>query len=214
MLLRKDDPWLDDLPVPDIRDWRVVDESGDTIGFVQSLVVDAGAMKLEAVLTGANDRYPADEIDVAENTVRVRKRLERREGQAPQTCPEESRGFLAAYRDHHARSYDGDGVPFDALSAAYRFGRERALDADYARRSFLRAEEDVRAEYVSRRLRPPFALARPAVEFGYNLIQQLYRYDPSGMERADRQIMTAEGGAQASTRAGSPMDTGTPLGSE
>ncbi len=211
MLLRKDDPWPKDLPVPDIRDWRVLDAEGRTVGFVQSLAIDRNDMRFEALLTGASDRYAADDVEVGDGVVRINRTLERRRPSDEAEKAGRHTGFEEAFGDHFRRTFESRGLDFDDVRPAYQFGRIMALDADYSRRSFVRAEEDLRAEYVARRLHPPFAAAREAVRFGYQLAQNLDRYRDAGMDREEKQIVgEGEPSTSGSARTGSAMDTGSP----
>lgn len=211
MLLRKDDPWIEELPIPDVRDWRVVDADGKSVGFVQSVVVDKPDNVFEAVLTGANDRFSAEEIDVDGGVVRVTRSLKRRE------VPRERRdrqflSFGDAYRDHFERAFRDQDVSFEAAREAYTFGRVIRLDADFAGRTFEHAEEDVRGTYAVRRPKLPYEVVRQAVRFGYELAQSLDRHEEGGMERERQQIMGPdEHSAGASVRTGHSMHTGRPI---
>lgn len=176
MLLRKDDPWLAGLPVPDLRGWRVLDAGGGSIGFVQSLAVDPKALSVEAVFTGANERFPGSDIEIEDGVVRLRQRMERRRPHDHPSDFDAFQGFEAAYRDHYRLAYavameGGAPLKYEALRHAYEFGRAIALDADYQRRTFGSAEEDVEAEYVARGLAPRYDLAREAVRTGYEVAQ-------------------------------------------
>jgi hypothetical protein len=175
MLLRKDDPWPRGLPVPDIRGWRVLDARGQPIGFVQSLAVDPKDLIVEAILTGANDRFPGADIEIEEAVVRVNQRMERRSEGGPCQDFNAFRGFEAAYRDHYEHVYappeGGQELTYDAVRPAYEFGREIALDADYQRRTFQSSEEDLKAEYVARGLSPCYDVSREAIRTGYKLAQ-------------------------------------------
>ena len=182
MLLRKDDAWLEKLPVPDIRNWRVVDRDGIEIGFVESLVVDRQNNVFEAVLTGANDRFSASEVEVEDGVVRVRRAIRPRSKDSEEpvgSAPE----FQASYEQHFIEAYDSGEWSLGDLIPAYRFGREAASDADFSGRSFEHAEEDLRARYAGKRLQPPFSIARGAVERGYSLVHTTRPSIPGGQTR-------------------------------
>lgn len=179
MLLRKDDAWLEKLPVPDIRNWRVVDGNSMEIGFVETLVVDRQNNAIEAVLTGANDRFSASEIEIEDGVVRVTRVLRPRSDESDESdgsAPE----FRKSYERHFSEVYDSSEWRLEDLLPAYRFGREAASDADFTGRSFEHAEEDLRAHYLSRRLQPPFHIARGAVERGYSLVHTTRPSTPGG----------------------------------
>lgn len=206
MLLRKDDPWLDNMPIPDLRNWRVVDENDQHIGFVETLVVDRQNNAVEAVMIGPNDRFAADDIDVGENVVRVRRSLHRiQEDTYDREIPP---GFDAAFRQHFDDVYGDAGITHEDLLPAYRFGREKALDADFAGRSAASAEEDLKAHYRERRFEYPFEVARGAVFFGYELVHGARPFKMAGLDREAMQILkpshittedSAEAGASTST---------------
>ena len=192
MLLRKDDPWADKLPIPDIRNWRVFDQHGEMLGFVETLVVDWSSNTFEALLIGANDRFSAGEIEIDEGIVRVNREMKRR------TAVEERyealpTNFEKAYREHFQNSYDGEVWTIDDLLPAYHFGREMAYDADFAALTFGSAEEDLKGRYASRGLRPPFDAARDAVRCGYSLAHRGQPSAQGGLDRDDRQNMDASG---------------------
>ena len=168
MLLRKDDPWAEGLPIPDIRNWRVFDQHGDMLGFVETLVVDWSSNTFEALLIGANDRFTAAEIEIGEGSVHVNRDLSRRAvvDETYHALPTE---FEKAYREHFRDSYDSEAWTLEDLLPAYHFGREMAYDADFAALTFDAAQEDIKGRYASRRLSPPFEVAREAVRCSYSL---------------------------------------------
>jgi len=167
MLLRKDDPWDPDLPIPDIRNWRVIDGQDGPIGFVETLVVDPRENSFEALYAGANERFRADEIEIDEPIVRIVRPLERyRYSVAVSTA--RSGTFDDAFRDHF-ESFFGGQHDFDEHVAAYQFGREMAGDADFAGKSAAAAEADLEARYTASARQPPFEIVGKAVQFGYEL---------------------------------------------
>lgn len=182
MLLRKDDAWLDELPIPDIRNWRVVDQNSDELGFVETIVVDRQENAFEAVLIGPSDRFSAGELDIQDGVVRVTRVLRRAEeaSEQPDASPLE---FETSYARHFEERYAGGEWAFEDLLPAYRFGRVAASDADFAGRSFERAEEDLRGLYISKRLPPSFQVARNAVRHGYSLVHPTRPSEPGGLSR-------------------------------
>lgn len=182
MLLRKDDAWLEQLPVPDIRNWRVVDRDSIEIGFVETLVVDRQNNAFEAVLTGANDRFPASEVEIGDGVVRVTRALRPR-GEDSEEPVGSAPEFQESYERHFSEVYDSGEWSLEDLLPAYRFGREAASDADFTGQTFERAEEELRARYLSRRLQPPFHIARGAVERGYSLVHTTRPSTPGGQIR-------------------------------
>ena len=211
MLLRKDDAWLDELPIPDIRNWRVLDQDGNEVGFVQTIVVDRQNNAFEAVLTGANDRFGAKDIEIDEGFVRVTHALRRRTDDV-RGRDEPGRDFEESFRRHFEANYAGE--EWDNFLPAYRFGREMASDADFAGRSFRRAEEDLRARYVSKRARSPFESVRAAVQYGYGLARGTRSVPPGGLERGARQTVSREGvGSEQARESGSAMSNLHPNGS-
>lgn len=182
MLLRKDDAWLENLPIPDIRNWRVVDQNGQELGFVETIVVDRQENAFEAVLIGANDRFSADELDIQDGVVQIERVLRPAEKKSEE--PDASRpAFETSYSRHFEETYVGREWTYENLLPAYRFGREAASDADFSGRSFERAEEDLRALYVSRGFRPSFQVARNAVQHGYSLVHPPRPFEPGGLSR-------------------------------
>jgi hypothetical protein len=170
MLLRKDDPWDPELPIPDVRNWRVVDGQNTNIGFVETLVVDPRENLFEALFTGANERFKADEIEIDEHIVRIVRPLER--NREPVAVSAAGVGtFNDAYRDHF-ESVFGDERDFSEHVAAYQFGREMAGDADFAGISAVAAKEDLEARYTASARHPPFDVVRDAVQFGYELAHE------------------------------------------
>lgn len=182
MLLRKDDAWLEKLPIPDIRNWRVVDQNSDQLGFVETIVVERQENAFEAVLIGANDRFSADELDIEDGVVRIRRVLRPAEEKTEQPKASPA-GFETSYARHFEETYPGEDWALEDLLPAYRFGREAASDADFTGRSFERAEEDLRARYASKRLHPSFQVARGAVQHGYSLVHATRPSEPGGLSR-------------------------------
>lgn len=207
MLLRKDDAWLEKLPIPDIRNWRVLDQNGDEVGFVETLVVDRQNNAFEALLVGANDRFSADEVDVEAGVVRITRPLHRTSegvGDPNGYHPD----FETSYRRHFERTYDGDRWAFEDLLPAYRFGREIASDADFAGRPFQSAEDDLKAYYLIERRRPAYKIARDAIRCAYTLVQRIRPFEPGGLDREEMQILDRSvKAAQDSRTAGAAMST-------
>lgn len=179
MLLRKDDPWNAKLPIPDIRNWRVVDRQNVLIGFVESLVVDPRENIFEALFTGANERFHLDEIEIGEHVVCVTRPLERGSDADPTSTPGGGT-FDHAYRDHFTSVY-GEEADFDAYADAYQFGREMAGDADFAGLTAAAAHEDLEARHAASGLHPPYEIVRDAVHFGYTLAR-----GPGHLQIADK----------------------------
>ena len=186
MLLRKDDPWIASLTIPDIRDWRVVDADGRTVGFVQSLMVDDREGRVDALFIGANDRYGIDDVEIEDHRLCLRSTLSRRSSETESP----NRGlkhFQEAFRNHYNRVYghgDDDAAPaFEALQDAYALGRTMAGDADYSGRSFRRAEEDLRARYAAENMKLPYPVVREAVRFGYEAAQRQTHGEVAGLDR-------------------------------
>lgn len=210
MLLRKDDAWSRSFNIPDIRDWRVVDSNDRLLGFVEAVVIDLESNSLIAVMTGANDRFPADDLDVGDRLIKLRTPVDDRNddhtvGEADFATYED------AFRDHYRRRYSDGHRTFDELAHAYTFGRQMALDADFAGRSYSRAEEDLMAYWLSRNFRTTYREVRNAVAFAYKLTHDISRYRVTGMEREEKQILgDANRHADASERAGAHMGMGTP----
>lgn len=167
MLLRKDDPWDPELPILDIRNWRVVDEQDGPIGFVETLVVDSKENSFEALYTGANERFRADEIEIDEPIVRIVRPFERTRHSVAVSAAG-SGTFDDAFRKHFASVF-GTEHDFDEHAAAYQFGREMAGDADFAGKSAAAAEEDLEARYTASARQPPFHTVTELVRFGYEL---------------------------------------------
>lgn len=209
MLLRKDDPWEESLDIPDIRNWRVVDADGRQVGFVESLFVERTETRLEAIYTGANERFPISDIEVADGVVHVRHAVEGVKTASEVEAPTGT--FEKSFRAHFEDTYAGAGHSFDDLVYAYRFGRTLAADGDFAGRSFDAAEEDVRAYYAARPRPLPFDQVRGAVRFGFQLVHDIGRYQHSGMEREGKQILAPSGQSpETSSQAGTYMSTGRP----
>ncbi len=187
MLLRKDDPWIETLPIPDIRNWRVVDGREVVVGFVETVAVDREDDSFEAMYTGPNSRFPADALEIGDHVVRVLRPLEANTEPSTSTESRHAR-FDHAFFEHFNLHY-GDDYDFDRLLLAYQFGRETAGDADFAGRSFANAEEDLRARYGLSGLRTSFEEARPAIRFGYELARGTRRDADSDMSREEKQIV-------------------------
>lgn len=185
MLFRKDDEWIEKLPVPDIRNWPVLDQDGTHVGFVETVVADRQDSAFEAILTGANDRFSADEVGIEDGFIRVAHTLHRRPLDAEEVAESPSR-FEDSYRRHFEQGYAGEN--WNDYLRAYTFGREMAADADFAGRSFANAEEDLRAYYVSRQLQPPYRLVRDAIQHGYSLGLGMRLDDPYGLDQDEKQM--------------------------
>ncbi len=167
MLLRKDDPWIVGLSIPDIRNWHVYDGQNERIGIVETLAIEPQDKKFEALYTGPNERFPADEIEIGEGVVHISRPLERivdLVGVSESVKPR----FDDAFREHFEARV-GENRDFDRHLAAYRLGREMATDADFVGLTFAEAEEELRAHYASKWQHPPYSEVRPAVRFGYEL---------------------------------------------
>lgn len=203
MLLRNDDPWMDSLPIPDIRNWRVLDETGNDIGSVETLVIDRQNSAFEALLIGPNDRFAADEVEVGEGVIRITRPLHRRQ-ETESTMNGVPSDFENAYQRHFEKTFDTAEWSFDDVLPAYRFGRELASDADFAGRSFESAEEDIRAYYVSKRLPRAFHDIRPAILCGYTLVHRSRPYEGGGLNRDAKQILAGKSGQNAK-KAGAAM---------
>lgn len=213
MLLRKDDPWNSSLNLPDIRDWRVVDSEGRQVGFVESVVADSRNGAVEAIMTSANDRFTADEFDVDEHQIRLRRAVRVREephGRSPSPGAAFTT-FRDAYRNHFRDTFSDDERRFDEFADAYAFGRKMALDAHFSGRSYERAREDVRALWTMKHPARSFKSVEPAVRFAYELVVDSSRHESAGLDREQKQILgrSARNGAEAH-QAGTHMTTGKP----
>lgn len=167
MLLRKDDPWIVELAIPDIRNWHVYDGQNERIGIVETLAIESQDKKFEALYTGANERFPADEIEIGEGVVYISRPLERTANLVGASESVKPR-FDDAFREHFEARV-GEKRGFDRHLAAYRLGREMATDADFVGLSFTEAEEELRAHYAAKGQHPPYSEVRSAVQFGYEL---------------------------------------------
>ena len=204
MLLRKDDPWVEKLPISDIRNWRVFDREGSMVGFVETVVVDRSSNTFEALLIGANDRFAAGEVEIGEGVVRLNRDVTRRKA-VNENYDALPTDFEKAYREHFRNSYDNEAWTFDDLLPAYHFGREMAYDADFAALTFASAEDDLKGRYTSRRLRPHFGAAREAVRCAYTLAHRGHPSAQGGLDRDERQIMSASKGTGGASDAGAAM---------
>lgn len=181
MLLRKDDPWHPQASIPDVRNWRVVDANNREVGFVESVIVDFKSGVAEAIWIGPNERFAIDEIEVGDQVVRLRRPLEIGEGRAHEGDPVVSTGtFEDAYRDHFERHF-GDELSYEAVAAAYSFGREMSMDAHFAGRDYDRAREDLRALWVWRYPQRGYEPIEDAVRFAYELAREQRR--PNDVKR-------------------------------
>lgn len=167
MLLRKDDPWIADLPIPDIRNWRVMDRRNACIGFVETLAIESQDSSFEALYTGANERFGADEIEIGEHVIRISRALDGNPEAVTREEPVQPR-FDDAFRDHF-KAHVGNDHRFSFWLPAYRFGREMARDADFIGLPFAQATEGLEAHYAVSSLQPPFSEVRTAIQFGYEL---------------------------------------------
>ena len=210
MLLRKDDPWMVELSVPDARGWRVVDTDGNLIGYVEEMAVERAAGKLEAILTGPNERFPAGELEFGEGVVTVLRSVQWRVP-AHETRASSFTSFEDAFSDHFRRIYSETEYTFGRLAGAYRFGRRMAGDGDYLGLTFEEAEEGLRAAYSARGRVPPYHAAREAVRFAYELTRGIERAIGSGRDRVDRQVLNPkEDSAEQIAALGSFMAMGDP----
>lgn len=210
MLLRKDDPWSANLQSPDIRNWRVIDSTGRSLGFVESVVIDREHDRIEAFLTGANERFVTEDAEIGDGVVQIGQPLERRISR-PADAPAGRGRFEDAYRKHFQDRFQSEDAQFGDYREAYAFGRRMALDAHYSGRAFERAEEDLRGEWVSGDYRLPYTQARDAIWFAYRLVQSDGKYEIAGMNREGEQIIgPSKLGRKRSADAGVFMATGTP----
>lgn len=212
MLLRKDDPWNRKLDLPDVRNWRVVDRDGRSLGFVESVVIDTQNDTLEAILTGANDRFSADQIEIGEHVVRVQASPEIRQGKEERS-EQSFDTYDEAFRDHFKGQFSSGERSFEDLSEAYTFGRQMAADAHFSGRSYERAREDLQAYWINEGRVLPYDLVESAIWFAYELVRDSMSLGVGGLEREARQIL---GGASRpsgeSEDAGSYMAMGSPVG--
>ena len=207
--MRKDDPWNRELDHPDIRNWRVVDANDHVIGFVQSVVIDTQEKKIVAALTGANERFSIDDLQLGERVVRLSTSLETRSERTIPTST--SKSYDGAFRDHFNDAFSDSELSYDSMEDAYQFGRRMALDADYSGRSYDRSREALRAHWIERRSSRPFEQVEVAIKFAYELVHGIDRYKMTGMEREEAQILGRSGRKEdESERAGATMRTGRP----
>lgn len=213
MLLRKDDPWNRELDYPDIRDWRVVDSNDNAIGFVQSVVVNRQDKKVVALLTGANDRFSINDVQLEERLIRLKTSPEIR-GEQHAAQESESKSYEDAFRGHYRDAYSDSDVTYDSVEDAYQFGRRMALDADYSGRSYDRSREALRAHWFTQKSGLSFERAEDAIRFAFELVQGIGRYRMTGIEREGAQILGRSGRKDdESERAGATMTTGRPRSS-
>lgn len=212
MLLRKDDPWNRKLALPDIRNWRVVDSDSRSLGFVEAVVIDTQNNKLEAVLTGANDRFSTDQMEVGENVVRVQASPKIRQGEEERPV-QSFATYDEAFRDHFERQFSSGERSFRDLSDAYTFGRQMAADAHFSGRSYERAREDLRAYWINEGRDLPYDQVESAIWFAYALVRDSVSLGGGGLEREARQVLGGTSHrSDDSAGAGSYMATGGPVG--
>lgn len=208
MLLRKDDPWIDDLPIPDIRDWRVVDRSGRQIGFVETLAVDRQNGVFEALYTGANTRFLAETVQVGDREVHVSLSGadDAALGVAPAPDARRNGGsvrFDRICKEHFDRHFN-ESIEFEDLRPAYQFGRVAAGGADFAGRSFRDSEEDLKARFQSLNTRIDYAEACEAIRFAYELVRSTRSHSNPDSSREQHQVARPSNGGvkQAIDRSG------------
>lgn len=214
MLLRKDDPWQRELDHPDVRNWRVIDSEDRVIGFVETVVVNRQEKRVDAILTGANERFPVEDVDVGERVIRLRSPLEVRDTKSPGRKPS-GKSYEDAFREHFKEVFAASEDSYESRSHAYAFGRRMALDADYSGLRYERAREALRAHWITQRLSPPFDRVEAAVRYAFELVQGIEPYHMTGIEREGQQILGgARRGDDESERAGAHMTTGRPRSSD
>ena len=210
MLLRKDDPWMHELSVPDARGWPVVDTDGNFIGYVEEMAVERGEKKLEAILTGPNERFAARDLEFGEGTVTVRHSVQWRVRAHEEDVAAFS-SFEDAFSDHFGRVYSDSENTFGRMAGAYRFGRCMAGDGDYLGLNFEEAVEGLRAKYIADGRSPGYSEVREAIRFAYQLTRGIERMSGDGFDRVDRQILNPKNdSAERIANLGSVMAMGDP----
>lgn len=186
----------------DIRGYNVVDQNGQPIGTVESMLLDTDAELVTTLVLEDGTEVPVRDVTLGENVVYydrsgagatpgtaamasadgdVREgvtvfddggRVVRRERVEGAGQMADAAGFDDDFRAHHTTTYGASGRDYDDTSEAYRYGYTSAHDDAHRNRSYADAEGDLRSGYTAGR---DFDADRDAVRYGYGRAQRQAR---------------------------------------
>ncbi len=173
----------------DIRGYQVVDENGQPVGTVATMLVDTDSELVTTLVLDNGTEVPTAEVTIGENVVYLGTALEgaglegaeiregvtvfddggrvvRRESSADM---EDFDTYADDFRTHHTATYGPAGRAYDDDLGAYRYGYTAAHGDTYRNRAYMDAENDLRTDYTAGR---DFDADREAVRYGYDRAQR------------------------------------------
>ena len=171
----------------DVRGYNVVDQNGQPVGVVETMVVDTDAELVSSLLLRDGTEIPARDVTIGENVVYLDRdgsagaaggvregvtvfdggRVVRREPVANANTNFDT-DFDDDFRGHHEATFGASGRSYDETSGAYRHGYTAAHDDAHRNRPFVDAEADLRSGYTA----GDFDADREAVRYGYGRAQR------------------------------------------
>jgi sporulation protein YlmC with PRC-barrel domain len=71
--LSKLETWKVCAEYPDVRGWKLVDDTGSSLGIIRDLVVNTETEEVERIVLDSRAEYPVTDLEVTGEVVRVRR---------------------------------------------------------------------------------------------------------------------------------------------
>ena len=173
----------------DVRGYRAVDEDGNAVGIVDTMIVNTDGERVDSILLEDGSEYPARTISIGDGVVYLTGTVAGDTddgsvavyddyGHVVRREEVEDADFGAhadAFRTHYESTYGTSAGAYDEYEPAYRYGYESAYSDAYRNRAYLDAEDDLRTGYGSRHTDRDFDADRDAVRYGYTRAQHSTR---------------------------------------
>jgi sporulation protein YlmC with PRC-barrel domain len=179
----------------DIRNWKVYDAAGESVGHVSDMVINTNTEEVEEIILNDGTRYPTQDIRIGDGTVyienyfvsgsptdkTVTSKYERLQPIRMRRQPATTEVFdeTTGYRDHYVATYEDSGMTYEEMEPAYSFGAEMARESKYAGRGYTDVERDLRSMYESRfsdrSASRPYTDVDQAIRYGFERINRTGR---------------------------------------
>ncbi len=174
----------------DIRGYRALDEDGNDVGVVDTMIVNTNEERVDAILLRDGTEYPAADLSIGDGVVyltTVNADADHVDGEVrvygdsgnvirrERVEDPDYDAHVDAFRTHYGSTYGDSGGTYEDYEPAYRYGYETAYEDDYRNRSFIDADDDLQSNYLARYPDRDYDTDRDAVRYGYTRAQHSTR---------------------------------------
>jgi sporulation protein YlmC with PRC-barrel domain len=175
----------------DIRGYAALDENGNRVGVVDTMIVNTDEQRVDAIVLEDGQEFAARNIAIGDDVVYLAGVADTHDDDADGTVTvyddyghverretvddADYDAHADAFRTHYTSTYGDAGGAYDDYEPAYRYGYEKAHEDDYRNTSYHDAEQAIRDDFGVKHPDRDYDRDRDAVRYGYTRAQHTTR---------------------------------------